>query len=147
MQIFFTKKAPPYFEGGGDTMLYLHIFSHFQKLIPNFCGKNFDLSSKTTQPPLYSIVIQYSITILYKYKVMQYSFEIFQTVVSLNCNIIQLKTLNQVIKLTLVSNKNLNLFFATYSEINAGIINWKKICNLSYQPIYGLLCLLCIGKV
>ena len=30
LQSFFKKKVPPYFGGDiGDTMLYLHIFSHF----------------------------------------------------------------------------------------------------------------------
>ena len=49
MQSFFKKKVSPYFvRGRGDTTLYLQIFSHFQKFIPNFCGTNYDLSSKTT---------------------------------------------------------------------------------------------------
>ena len=41
------------------------------------------------------------------------------TVLSLNCKIIELKTLNLVIHLSLISNKASNLFSATCSEINA----------------------------
>ena len=51
MLSFFIEKFPPYFAGvgeEGDTMLYLQIFPHFEKSIPNFGGKNYELSSKTT---------------------------------------------------------------------------------------------------
>ena len=53
------------------------------------------------------------------FKVIQYGFEIFQTVLSLNCKTIKLKTLNLVINLSLISNKAPNLFSAIFSEINA----------------------------
>ena len=77
----------------------------FLKVHPNFCGTNYDLSSNTTQPLVF--------------KVIEYGFEIFQTVLSLNCKIIQLKTLDLVIHLSLNSNKAPNLFSAICSEINA----------------------------
>ena len=49
MLSFFMKKVPLYFVGGrADTMLYLQIFPHLWKLVPNFCGKNYDLPRKTT---------------------------------------------------------------------------------------------------
>ena len=48
----------------------------------------------------------------------QYRFEIFQTLLNLNCKIIQLKTLNLVINLSIISNKASNLFSAIFSEIN-----------------------------
>ena len=53
------------------------------------------------------------------FKVIQYGFEIFQTVLSLSCKLIQLKTLNLVINLSLITNKATNLFSAICSEINA----------------------------
>ena len=52
------------------------------------------------------------------FKVKQYGFEIFRTVLSLNCKIIQLKTLNLVINLSLISNRAPNMFSAIFSEIN-----------------------------
>ena len=49
MHSLFTEKVSLYFvRGRGDTMLYHQIFSHFEKLIPNFYGTNYDLLSKTT---------------------------------------------------------------------------------------------------
>ena len=63
MQRFFMKKVPPCFAGGReDTMLYLEIFSYFQRFIPNFCGTNYNLSSKTTELLLlksYSMVLKF----------------------------------------------------------------------------------------
>ena len=130
-------------------MLYLRTSSHFQKLVLNFCGTNYDLSSKTTQPLLLK---------------SQYGFEIFQTVLSPNCKIIQPKAINLVINLSLISNKVPNLLSAVFSEINTVsntnlilryykfryslktvAINQKKILqfyNLSYKLVYGLLCLI-----
>ena len=52
------------------------------------------------------------------FKVTQYGYEIFLTVLSLNCKIMWLKTFNLVINLPLISNKNPNLFSAVGSEIN-----------------------------
>ena len=64
MQSFFMKKVPPYsVRGKGDTMLYLQIFSHFLKFIPNFYGKNYELSSKTNYTLFlksYSMVLKFS---------------------------------------------------------------------------------------
>ena len=75
MQSFSMKKVPPYFVAGrGDTMLYPQIFSHFWKYIPNVCGTSYDLSSKN-----------YLATV---FKVIQYGFEISQTVLSLNWKVI-----------------------------------------------------------
>ena len=75
------------------------------------------------------------------YKVIQYCYEIFQTILNLNRKIIQLKRFNLVINLTLISNKVSNLFSAICSEINAvqnnliqGVaisLRWS-LCLLSY---------------
>ena len=53
------------------------------------------------------------------FKVKQYGFEIFRTVLSQNCKIIWLKMLSFVINLSLISNKAPNLFSAICSEINS----------------------------
>ena len=52
------------------------------------------------------------------FKVVQYGFEIFQTVLSLNCKIIELKTLNLVINFILISDKASKLFAAICSKIS-----------------------------
>ena len=80
-------------------MLYLRIFSCFQKLIPNSCGTNYDLS------------LFYLATI---FKVIHTHFEIFQTVLSLNYKII----LPELINLSLIFDKGPNQFSAICSEIN-----------------------------
>ena len=53
------------------------------------------------------------------FKVIQYGFEIFQTILSLHCKIIELKILNLVINLSPISSKAPNLFSVNCSEINA----------------------------
>ena len=52
------------------------------------------------------------------FKVTQYDYKIFQTVLSLKYKIISLKTFNLVINLSLISNKTPNLFSAICSKIN-----------------------------
>ena len=132
MQCLFTKKVPLYFVGGEETLCF--IFTSFpisKSFIPNVYGTNYDL------------------------KFIQYGFEIFQTVLSLSCKIMQRKTSNLVINLSLISNKAPNLFSAIVSGINTVsdtnlillhckiqgvaislgflqklIINWKKILQL-----------------
>ena len=50
MQSFFIKKFFLTFQRIEETLCFIFIsFSHFLKSIPNFCGANYDLSSKTTQ--------------------------------------------------------------------------------------------------
>ena len=47
----FYKKVPPYFVRGEETLCYIFIsFPICKGFIPNLCGTNYDLSSKTTQP-------------------------------------------------------------------------------------------------
>ena len=49
MQRFFMKKFPYTFYGGKKTLPFT--FKYFpisKKFIPNFCGKNYDLSRKAT---------------------------------------------------------------------------------------------------
>ena len=49
MQSFFTKKILQYFEGGEETLCFMFIsFPISKSVIPNFCGTDLDLSSKTT---------------------------------------------------------------------------------------------------
>ena len=51
MQSFFTKKVPPYFVRGEETLCFIFIsFPVCKGFIPNLCGTNYDLSSKTTEP-------------------------------------------------------------------------------------------------
>ena len=78
MQSFFYKKKFPHtLQWGEETICFIFIsFSISKSFIPNFCGKNYDLSIKTTKPV---------------FKIIQYGFEIFQPVLSLNWKIIQLK--------------------------------------------------------
>ena len=74
MQSFFRKKVPPKFVGGrGDYALssYLFLFLEVSTLI-------FAVQSMTFQ-------VNYLITV---FKVIQHVFEIFRTVLNLNCKII-----------------------------------------------------------
>ena len=49
MQSFFAEKTPQYFVGGEETLCFIFIsFPICKNFIPNFCGTNYDLSSKTT---------------------------------------------------------------------------------------------------
>ena len=62
-KLFYYKGSTIFCRGRGDTMLYLQIFSHFWKFIPNFWGTNYELSSKTTKPLFlksYSMVLKFS---------------------------------------------------------------------------------------
>ena len=52
------------------------------------------------------------------FKVVQYGFEIFQTVLSLNCKIIELKILNLVINSILISDKALCFKISIVSNTN-----------------------------
>ena len=46
-KLFFTKKVTPYFVGEEETLCFiLTSFSIPKSFIPNFCGINYDLSSK-----------------------------------------------------------------------------------------------------
>ena len=75
MQGFFTKKVTLYFVGGsGNTMLYLHIFSHFWKFHP-----------KLLWYKLWPFKQNYLAAV---FEDIQYGFEIFQIVLSLNCKTI-----------------------------------------------------------
>ena len=64
MQSFFAKKIPSYSVGGEETLCFIFIsFPISKSVIPNFCGTNYDLSSKTTKPLLlksYSMVLEFS---------------------------------------------------------------------------------------
>ena len=76
MQRLFTKKVPLYFEGGEETLCFIFIsFPISKSSLPNFYGTNYDLT-----------VIQ--VIQATDFKVIQYGFEIFQTVLSLSCKII-----------------------------------------------------------
>ena len=71
----FMEKVPPYFvEGRKDTMLYLQIFHPFLKVSPKLLCYKLRPFKKNYQASVF--------------KVMQYGFEIFQTVLSLDCKII-----------------------------------------------------------
>ena len=52
------------------------------------------------------------------FKAIQYDFEIFEIVLSLNCKIILLKAINLVINLSLISDKAPKQFSAICSGIN-----------------------------
>ena len=46
---FFTKKVTPYFVGGEETICFMFLsFPISKSFIPNFCGTDYDFSSKTT---------------------------------------------------------------------------------------------------
>ena len=64
MQSFFAKKVPPGFIGGEETLCSIFISLPISKsFIPNFCGTNYDLSSKTNQSLVlksYSMVLKFS---------------------------------------------------------------------------------------
>ena len=68
---------------------------------------------------------------------MQHGFEISQIVLSLNCKTIELKTLNLVINLSLISNKAPNLFTAICSEINT-VSKTNLILRLNIRGSYKL---------
>ena len=76
MQCLFTKQVPLYLVGGQETPYFIFIsFPISKSFIPNFYGTNYDL--KAIQ------VIQAT-----DFKVIQYGFEIFQTVLSRSCKTI-----------------------------------------------------------
>ena len=133
-------------------MFYLHSFLHFKKkFIPSY-SHSFKLW------PLKS---NYQANVFFK--VIQHGYEIFQTVLSLNCKIIWLITFNLVTNLLLITNKSLNLDSVIYAEMNTVSITniillqnergsykfrlylkllpltVERFCNLSYKPIYGIL--------
>ena len=74
------------------------------------------------------------------FKVMQYGYEIFQTVLSLSYKIIQLKTFNLVTNFSLISNKTPRLFSAICSEINTASSKHNSTvkCKGSYKFRFSL---------
>ena len=88
-------------------MFYLHSFLHFKKkFIPSY-SHSFKLWPLTSN---------YQANVFFK--VIQHGYEIFQTVLSLNCKIIWLITFNLVTNLLLITNKSLNLDSVIYAEMN-----------------------------
>ena len=74
-RLFLEKKPPPTLgvgRGGEGETLKSPCFKSF---IFNICGRNYDLSSKTTKPLVF-------------FKVISYGYEIFQTALILRCKII-----------------------------------------------------------
>ena len=75
MQSFFTKKVSPYFAEGEETLCFMFIsFSISKSFIPNFLWYRL-------WPFKWNYLAIY-------FKIIQFSFEIFQTVLSLKCKII-----------------------------------------------------------
>ena len=92
MQSFLRKKSPILFfvgEGGEaeEGRRYYALFSYpFQFL-----------SASSPSFVLQPMIFQANLPSQYVFKVIQYGYEIFDTVLSLNCKIIKLKTFNMVI--------------------------------------------------
>ena len=124
----------------------------------NFCGTNHDLSIKTTKAKVKAKLFCFSKS----YSIVKN----FSKLLILNCKITWLQTSNLVLNLSLISNKDPNLYSVICFELDlVSIANikllqnersnlssrflWKllpfiekTLYNLSYKPIYGLLCFL-----
>ena len=99
MKRFFKKKFPHTLQVGEETLCFVFIsFPISKNLIPNFAVQITTFLAKLRSQCVF--------------KFIQYGREMSQTV-------IQLKTFNLVINLSLISNKDSNLFSAICSEINA----------------------------
>ena len=75
MQSFLRKNVSPYYRGrGGDTMLYFHSFPFLKVSSLTFVLQTMVFQAKLPGPCVF--------------KLMQYGYEIFQTVLNLNRKII-----------------------------------------------------------